>query len=81
MPNTRASKNNISGSEILSDSDDDSYEIPPPAFVTAKKSPTSILTRNAKRFKSISSVPETKATYDTSSLRKPELEMVTISND
>ena len=77
MPNTRASKNKISGSEIFSDSDDDSYQIHPAAFATAKKSSTTILTRSAKRFKSTSSVPETKATYDTSSLQNSELEMVT----
>ena len=77
MPNTRASKNKISGSELLSDSDADFYQIPPPAFATAKKSPTTILTRSTKRFKSTPSVPQTKATYDTSTLDNLELEMVT----
>ena len=76
MPNTRASKNKISGSEILSDSDDDSYQIPPAAFATVKMSLTTILTRSAKRIKPSSSVPQTKVTYETSPLHNPELEMV-----
>ena len=79
MPHTRGAKNKISGSEILSDSDDDSYEIPPAAFSSAKKSPSNILTRSAKRHKNTPNLEQATATDTESFLNDPELEMVTYS--
>ena len=79
MSHTKPKKNKISGSDIYSDSDEDSFVILPAAFTTAKIYPSTIVTRSSGKREDVTSTSSTKVAHVKNTVHDSNLEMITHS--